>query len=327
MKAGHRFTEPQITLQVRSNRGPDGDLMKNSPSVKGVSGAKALRVAACSKKPSLRIRAGKSPGHELHRIASEQMLWAIRELKRGKLSRESVHDVRTTLKKVRALLELSSPSQLKRERMLRVLKKAAGFLSPLRDAEVALESLDQIAKRHKVPKSEVTAARDRLKQGLMLSMQKTRPRLPLVVEALEEGAQLLGSLRHSGIDSKDLRQTVLHTYRRGRKVLRKSRKSDDAELFHSWRKVVKRLWYEVRITEGFWGADGKPLIKRLGELGEIAGTERDYTLLLGILPKEKTLRTAALIEHLLPRLRRKAERLGHTLYKERPRDFIAGMGT
>lgn len=283
-------------------------------------------------KPPLHLSKRKKWVRELRELSLLQLRAAIGEMTSGKASPDSVHDTRTYIKKVDALLGMIPPPLRGKElkRTSGKLRDAARRLGPLRDAQVLLESIDRFPD-HSAQTGEQIPGLHSLRGGYA-DMAKQRRindlrRLPGVTRTLREAVKVLAAWKPDEPGKKELRQRVRKTYRRGRDLLGMARSENgDAGVFHEWRKSVKRLWYQLRITSPFWPDKAKGLIASAGKIGELAGLERDLTLLLASLSTAPRCvavdRLGSLIAERLPSLRNQAMREGASFYSQKPSEFI-----
>lgn len=283
-------------------------------------------------KPPLHLSKGKKRARELRDLSLLQLSAAIGEMTSGKASPDSVHDTRTYLKKVDALLGMI-PAPLRGKDLKRTsgkLRDAARRLGPLRDAQVLLESIDRFLDPSALPGEHVPGLHS-LREGYA-DMAKQRQlndlrRLPGVTGTLREAVKALTAWKPDEPGKKELRRRVRKTYRRGRELLGAAlSEKGDAEVFHEWRKSVKRLWYQLRITAPFWPNKAKELIASAGKIGELAGWERDLTLLLATLsdaPRSAAAdRLGSMIAKKLPSLRNQAMKEGSAFYSQKSSEFI-----
>ena len=102
--------------------------------------------------------------------------------------------------------------------------------------------------------------------------------------------------------------------------------SNSPDDFHALRKMVKQLWYAIRITSCFWPEKGSDLIQALALMGEMAGKERDLTLLAETLSQGPSNRPAekliSMIREELPALRKAALGAASRFYESKPKVFV-----
>lgn len=282
-------------------------------------------------KPRLHLHRGKPCGRELRKIALLQIDAVLRELRGNNVSPGPVHDARTYIKKVRAILQLSAVSLCRKEReqFTRLLRKAAVRLAPLRDSEVRVRTLDSLLKRTGLPAKGYASLRARLAGMAERERNNAARRIPEVLRFLRILRDSVADLPADTLHGKDLKRRLRRTYRRGRASLDLCRAKPDPEAFHQWRKQVKQLWYQLRITSEYWSSCAADLIGITGRIGDLAGEERDLTLLdetLALQPwSESTALLRKKISELRPLLRREAVKAGLTLYGRRSGSFVEDL--
>lgn len=302
-----------------------------SPSFsEGVKRAKASRGNV--KKPRLHFLKDKSFGKELKRIAFLQLESAVSELKGNNVSPGAIHNARTYIKKVRSILQLAAHSlpRALREELFNQLGDAAARMGPLRDAEVHVQTLDHLLRHGDLPPEPLIALRTGFADVAKQRRINDARRIPKVIASFRAVRDSIPEWPLDDLDAKDLRRRIRRTYRRGRTALDLCSSTDDPEEFHLWRKLVKQLWYQLRITAPYWPSKGEELIAACGRIGDLAGTERDYTMLAATLAKGPQSKASKLLQEtitaLLPRLRHQAISSGEVFYAEKPKSFIRDLG-
>jgi CHAD domain-containing protein len=251
---------------------------------------------------------------------------------------KAIHETRKALKRLRALVGLLreelGEQQYKREHA--ILRDAARRLASARDAEVTVDTLDALLKRHprklgrshplialrkRLVAERATAARHALEDRAL------RAQVLRDLGGLRERAQRWALSERAGLTivEDDLRRV----YRQGRRrMCRVERGRGGAHAAHEWRKRVKDLRYAAEIL-GL-----RPLARRADRLAELLGEEHDLVVLAGLLPppgrgpfKGKRGRRArrALLKRIARRrrrLRKRALRDGERLYRRRPKQFL-----
>jgi CHAD domain-containing protein len=282
-------------------------------------------------KVRLSLRHGKPFGRELGKVALLQTEAALQALHGNNVSPDSVHDARTYIKKIRAIIQLASPvmSKKKRDPLTRLLRDAAMRLGPLRDSEVLVLTLDSLLEQTGLPPDDYASLRAGLADVAKQRRKNGARRIPGVLASLRKLRDSAEYWPLDDLESKDLKRRIRRSYRRGRAALDVCRATPDPDHFHLWRKQVKELWYQLRITAPYWKDGAVDLIKATGRIGQLAGDERDLTLLGESLRLGPQGRTNSLllgkIAGLLPSLRRDAVREGHAFYEKRPRHFVEDL--
>jgi CHAD domain len=252
-------------------------------------------------------------------------------------SARTIHETRKALKRLRALVRLLREELGEQEfrREHGILRDAARRLARARDAEVMLDTLDGLLRRHprklarRRPlielRKRLVAERAAAAQRA-LSEEATRARVLHDLRGLRERARRWELPERSGIAvvESDLRRI----YRQGRRRYRRvARGKGGARASHEWRKRVKDLRYAAEIL------DRRALARRADKLGELLGEEHDLVVLADRLPppgrapfKGKRGKRArkALLERIARRrrrLRRQALREGERLYRRKPKRF------
>jgi len=288
-------------------------------------------TAAKSAKPRLYLRHGERIREGLKKIATLQLEAAVEGLRGKNVSPEPVHHARTYIKKTRAILQLAAPvlNSEDRDQMRSLLKEAAQKLSPLRDSEVQVMTLDLILEEEGLNPEDYSGIRSGLADIAKQRRLNGIRQIPRVVASMKKARKKIPGWDIGSLDAKDLRRRIRRTYRRGRTTLELCQFNHDPDLFHSWRKLLKQLWYSIRITGKFWPNEGTKLIGDLEMIGEMAGRERDLTLLLETLqhwPKSKTTtHLIHVIRERLPVLRKNAIDAGKSFYETRPKDFVESL--
>jgi len=298
---------------------------------RGKSSASGTGKEKKSSKPRLHLRYGKPCGQELRKIALLQIEAALLALHGNNVSPDPVHDARTYIKKLRAILQLASPvmSKKQREEPTRHLREASMRLGPLRDSEVRIRTLDSLLEQTGLPVDDCASLRAGLADVAKQRRHNDARRIPGVLSSLRELRDSAKSWPLDDLEGKDLKRRIRRSYRRGRTALDLCSATPEPDSFHFWRKQVKQLWYQLRITAPYWKDEVADLIAATGRIGQLAGDERDLTLLgetLRLGPQGKvTSLLQAKIAELLPSLCRDAVTAGHSFYETRPKQFVEAL--
>lgn len=273
------------------------------------------------------------------RCAAEQLDDAIRELS-DRISEDpvdAVHSARKAVKKERSLLRLmrgAMPAK-QRRRENQTLRDAARGLSGARDAEVMIETLDQLSERYagQVPQSTF----DRIRETLVGARDEQRQ--ALVGSAL--GARAVGELGAVRVRVEDLTVAgggwraieggLLRSYRDGRRAYARAQSHRGMEEWHDWRKRVKDLWYEQRLLTGLCGPVVKGQVKDAHLLADLLGDDHDLAVLRRALAGGSVHAPAdidavvRLIDHRRAEVQDEAIWVGARVYAEKPKAFARRM--
>ncbi len=285
------------------------------------------------------IEANEGVREGLARVAREQLDTSLHALN-DRLADDpvtAVHTARKAVKKERSLLRLARTAMPAKQRRAEnaALRRAARGLSDARDAEVMIQTLDQLAERFtgQLPESNFTSVREPLER----ERDAERAQLIDSGRAPEAAGQLAGArarvdrwqLRAGGWPA--LEAGLERSYRRGRRAMRAADRRRSLETMHGWRKRVKDLWYQERLLVPVGGPAIRGQAKDLHRLSDLLGDEHD----LGTLRRRLTdgsLHAAAdvdgivgLIEHRQAELAGEAFSLGSRIYAEKPGAFVRRM--
>ncbi|HUB80968.1 MAG TPA: CHAD domain-containing protein [Bryobacteraceae bacterium] len=270
------------------------------------------------------------------RIAAEQLDSAIALLKRkrGASREDSIHKVRKSIKKTRALLRLVRPDLdgFFDDENIR-LRDVAHNLSDLRDAVAVIGTMDNLRHRRNgagLAKPLASVRRHVLREKRQLEIQASAQKLlPAAASELTKARQSIRywPLKTDGFNA--IAAGLRQTYRQGRKAMAAARKSGRIEDYHEWRKRVKDLWYHVRLLNRIWGDVMSAYEQSLNRLEDALGEDINLSIL------EKKVATLAAGNASVPaaslrravdstrrELRRQAQETGAKVYAEKPREFV-----
>ena len=280
------------------------------------------------KKPRLWIRRREATGEALRTLATLQLDAALTELRGKNVSPDAVHNARTYIKKIRSLIQLGAPTMGSacRDRLRKKLREAAAVLGPMRDSDVRVQSLDELIRKTSLSAVRFDPIRRRLSDASGKRRSKDRRQIPRVERILREIRKTVTEWPLDKMDGKKIIRRVRRTYRRGRIALDLCSSSGNSVDFHLWRKLVKQLWYQLRITSRFWPDHALNRIRDTDLIGELAGKERDYTLLgkrlIGLHNDPCSVLLVNRINKIIVTLRKKSISEGFRFYEERPKDFV-----
>jgi CHAD domain-containing protein len=277
--------------------------------------------------------------HEVRRVLLGQLDDARSRLSGTRLSDDSIHQARKTLKKARATLRLlreSIPESAYRQENL-ALRDIARSLSAARDAAVMLATLDQLEQHHggsatsKISTAlKKTLEAQQLETSRKLHGSKDRRRSPATrVNLVKQRVARMPIAESDGWSG--IGVCLRRASRNGRRALRRARRDRSEDALHEWRKRTKHLWHQTQVLEPL-----KPgLIAEFGDqahrLSDYLGDDRDLALLREkVAGLHATLKHSGdpkalltLIDQCREQLQEKAFLLGTRLHEESPADFVA----
>ena len=221
----------------------------------------------------------------IRRIAREEIDAAIENLRVKTPARRdaAVHEARKSLKKLRSLLRMISPSlgnAVKKENA--ALRELGRGLSRMRDAAAMLETVNLLGKKYKGE----PAARDLAELRSLFVQRRTAARTDSeAIATAEAGVTTLRGLRRRlnnwnlAADVHSMEPGFKRIYSRGRKACSRAEKNANPENLHELRKRVKDYWYQVRLLESIWPSGAKSPEKSLRDLQEWLGDAHNLAVL------------------------------------------------
>ena len=199
---------------------------------------------------------------------------------------EDLHDMRVATRRLRAALKLYSDFLPKRsERYERDLRWVAGALGEVRDLDVHLQRLSEVASRNGEVLEQVVSllkerrveARRRMLEALdsnryerlvaNISATVHRGRSPTPTAPLLEAASEL----------------VRDRYKKVRKAANKLSEDSPPEHFHDLRKKGKRLRYALEPLQEIYGKPAKKVVKLLKNMQDDLGDHQDLIVACGLM--------------------------------------------
>ncbi len=252
---------------------------------------------------------------------------------------ELVHEARKAIKRMRALARLMR-GELGEQEFKRVndsLRDAGRRLAGARDAEVRLETLDGLTKRH--PKALALEGIERLREHL--EHERAQMGEPADREqVLEDIATMRRQLTRWNLvdhDFQALAPGLRRIYDEGRRhhAHVKHEQAGNAQALHNWRKRVKSLYYALDMLGGKKAPGARRATRRADQLGDLLGEDHDLWMLsvyleehpdalAGESPARETL--SKRIERRRKRLRKQSLKLGARLYRRKPGAFTRRIG-
>ena len=245
----------------------------------------------------------------------------------------TVHEVRKHLKKLRAAMRLAIEAVGKNchAEENRCVRDIGRLVSDLRDAQVRLQTFLQL--RDKAAKKSGKELFPRTEELLVLERESFSAAFAgWQKEAIPQLESVKARLMAWPLDClswKEICNAVCKIYRRGHRALAKAIDDPEPENFHSWRKRVKDVWYELRILQPLNRTVLEEMAHDAEVLGELLGTEHDLEFLRARLEKEsgdealtgELTQLQKLISKRCKRLRRDALELGRRFYAEPSKAF------
>ena len=217
----------------------------------------------------------------IRRIAREELAGALSQIRQVTDGKEvaAVHATRKHIKKIRALLRLVRQEigeEIFEEEDQRARDVARAF-SGSRDARVQLQLLEKLRRQAHQESAAFSKTSSALEKEMGAYADRFGPRQREARTALQEICDRLEGWPLDDLGMDDLCCALRRSYRRGRKGLRRADTESTAENFHSLRKRVKEVWYQMRILRCLNPAvmcamadAAKTLGRELGDLHDLA---------------------------------------------------------
>lgn len=283
---------------------------------------------------SYRFKSGEALADGLKRIFREEIRSTGKETRRSSRKRgEVVHEFRKHLKKLRAALRLAADEVGKdrHKQADRCVRDIAKVVSGVRDAHVRLQTIIQL--RGKFGARAFEKIFQRIEELLSLEADSFSAAAAgwekQVVRRLKALEKRVTRWRLKNIGWKQICSAVATSYRRGQNRLGDVLKNPTPKHFHSWRKEVKDLWYQLRLLAPLNHVVLEEIARDAKRLGELLGQQHDFTFLLSRLDKDRgdqelegaRAKLEKLIRNRSKKLERDAAELGRRFYAEPSKAF------
>jgi CHAD domain-containing protein len=243
---------------------------------------------------------------------------------------EAIHDARKAFKRARAAIrvgrEAIGEDVYARENA--AFRDVGRNLAPARDAEVVVETLDELAERYRerLPPYSFAGLRTELAAGA-----RTAPPVPVsgVISELAVARERIATVDGTADDAA-LAAGFRRVYRRGRRAFRQAKDQPDPESLHELRKRSKDLWHAAQIMRPAASKRMRKVARRAHKLADTLGDDHDVTVLheaaaerFDTLSPGEAVLLQEIVDDRHEELRREALHRGRRLYSRKPRK-VAG---
>ncbi|HXC35006.1 MAG TPA: CHAD domain-containing protein [Candidatus Acidoferrales bacterium] len=283
---------------------------------------------------SFQIKRKESVTKAVRRLCCERIDTALELLDKGNFY-DAVHDVRREIKKLRAVLRLvrSGIGETAYGEVTDVLRAASGRLNAMRDAQVRVAALENLAKRSngRISRQSLPKIQNALRENCRVEERKLGETLDSTKQFLLGARLQLGSLKVRPNSWKAIGPGLKKIYRRGRKALALAKRRPSPEHFHEWRKRVKDLSNQLRLVCPARPGKVKPRMEQLDHLGDLLGDDHDLFMLGQFVGKRlKQFVEKRPVEQVIAarqkELRSEALDLGTSFYTKKPNQFCRQVG-
>jgi CHAD domain-containing protein len=271
-------------------------------------------------------------GEALKAVARDVLAEARAALGHDKSDAVAVHDYRKAMKRWRALLRLLEPFLGDEGERLRIAaRNFARELAGARDAQAAMEALEDIAEEPQTtlsPRSLATirARLDELRKGAEAASVTQAMRARLIV-ALVEIAPSIDNWTLDRLTFGELAGELTKTYRRMRKdAPREDWRSVAPEALHDLRRRVVAHRYQMELVEPLWPKFGRVWVAEAQRLRDRLGAHQDLSMLLAFTAPHQALapwrsRLTPLIMERQAAHAKASSRIAGRMLAEKPRAF------
>ena len=224
----------------------------------------------------------------VRRIAGQQITAVVRLIDDAGADVEvTVHELRKTCKKLRALLRLVRPVFSDFDTENTALRGIARNASVLRDATTLIGSFDQVVAAYsaQIDRQALGTVRRRLtlrRNALMADTDAAG-----ILAGCRSDLQSLEQRSHDWALSADgaeaLQPGLRKAYRRARNAMRDARQTPTPPCMHEWRKRAKDHWYHARLFEPVWKGPMRAHARAAHTLGDLLGDHHDLAVFLATL--------------------------------------------
>ncbi|MBB4051417.1 CHAD domain-containing protein [Devosia subaequoris] len=218
-------------------------------------------------------------------IAIEQIDKALEAIAANEDFDQTVHTLRKSCKKLRALLKLVRPVFAEYEVENDAFRAIADRFSVARDAAAMVQTMsglvDNSGGQLSLDKAGSVALLDRLRERARHLRQQMGEEelLTLAAADFNDARTRVPAWQFDASGIGIVQPGLKAGYRRFRKRLAKARKTPEGEVVHEWRKATKVWWYHMRLYERTAPAIMENLCVRLDELGETLGDHHNLMVL------------------------------------------------
>ena len=224
-------------------------------------------------------------GATLHAFADGQLALARDRLGwQGGHRHNGIHQARKSIRQVRAVLALAAKALgAEADALDGILSDINTSLSPVRDAQALVEAIDRLCAQTKNKKLLGLLARVRrraveTRRCVMNAALAIDSDLAQVRHALAQVTTGLARLPWSAVTPDDVDAAIHLSAKRAIKAARKAARSEEIEVWHRWRRKVRRYMQQQRILAGAHDEHAPGHKDR--DTAEHLGQQQDCSLLL-----------------------------------------------
>jgi CHAD domain-containing protein len=226
--------------------------------------------------------------HPLTALSARQVRVLRRRMPEASASARSLHQARVASRRLREMLPVTGVAAGARSGTpRRIVRRLTRALGPVREIDVALALLDEVARRHpKVPAPAIAAVRERLQRERAERQTHMIARLERVkLEKLTRRVRVLGAAIDDSADDAAWHEALADRVRSRSRRLRQAIAGAGAlyspERLHAVRIAAKKLRYALELARDSGAAPAGSLVRTLKAVQELLGDLNDLQILIG----------------------------------------------
>ncbi|MGA2396950.1 MAG: CHAD domain-containing protein [Steroidobacteraceae bacterium] len=223
-----------------------------------------------------------TPTHIARRALLARLDTTVEELGKPHRSDAGIHDMRKELKRARAALrmlrECIGVVEYRRDNAL--LRDAARPLTPIRDAKVSLQTLEQlIAKKGATPGGFLIRFRKILQGKRQLARRQLRPAELTAAARVLRGIRRRAAALPAGRLANPRAHGLEHAFKKARTAFALARRQGTDENLHEWRKQTKYFANQLEMVLPFGSKLFEKSHERASQLSDCLGDDHDLAIL------------------------------------------------
>jgi CHAD domain-containing protein len=224
-------------------------------------------------------RTCKSPQKNLRHIARDHLDASLALLDRRRIDAAALHELRKTVKKLRALARLCAAGFRSHKAIDRTLRDAGRAIAPLRDQDALLDLFDRIAALPGPRLAGLHALRAAYAARFTATPTDRAAALTEHYRALRTLRDQTDRWKFDARGFAALEPGLRATYGKARKMMKPALRHPGGDLLHEWRKRVKDHGYHARLLQPIWPEVMEAHVRALTRLGDLLGEARDCAIL------------------------------------------------
>jgi CHAD domain-containing protein len=228
---------------------------------------------------------------DVRRLLLGQIEKARIELGAGTIHPANIHEARKCLKRIRSVLRLVRPALGDKtfRREAERYRQIAELLSPLRDRQILLETVEKLEAASAEPAHDALGSVHRLlKSGDEKAVHEPNASTVLgdVRDRFGPAAKITRKLKLGPVTTTSLMRGLEHTYRKGRRAFSTAYATPDDEAFHDVRKSIQHHCRHLQLMSPAWPDLFAVHIENARTLAQLLGDDHDLSVLVAFVSSQ-----------------------------------------